>query len=141
MHLKIVYNINKRIKCTKTLFNFWSQNFVWTRPVLDQFQDSSKTGSRICFKKCFFWWLAMCVVYMAMYFFGIFFANFFANFFAAFFAYFLSAQYKWRVFFIAFYEKVCCKLRKFWSWESVSKCAKTWESVLKVEKLWISKRK
>jgi len=25
-----------------------------TRPVLDRFQDSSKTGSRICFKKFFF---------------------------------------------------------------------------------------
>jgi len=35
-----------------------------TRPVLDRFQDSSKTGSRICFKKCFFLMIShVCCVY------------------------------------------------------------------------------
>ena len=54
-----------------------------TRPVLDRFQDSSKTGSGICFKK-FFLMISMSVVYMAMCFFWRIFLPPFSSFFAAF---------------------------------------------------------
>ncbi len=55
-----------------------------TKPVLDRFQDSSKTGSRICFKKCFFLMIShVCCVYGNVLFWHIFCQLFAVFFFAA----------------------------------------------------------
>ncbi len=89
-----------------------------TRPVLGRFQDSSKTGSGICFNKFFlvistvcFW--VFCQLFCRLFaaFFAIFFCCLFAAFFAAFFC-----QLFWACFLACFFECAVQKsVARFWS--------------------------
>jgi hypothetical protein len=74
-----------------------------TKPVLDRFQDSTKTGSGINFFVAFLsaFLLPFCCLFAA--FFAYFFAAFFATLFAAFFANFY-ANFFWACFFGHFFE-------------------------------------